>query len=78
MVVKTFNHAYSVSFAVSGSRYEDAHEAMRQEQYLVIAALLKRVAALISEEPYEYEEAIEAWDTYEEPKLPNNQESVIL
>lgn len=61
----TYNHAYSVSFALSGSNNADPNVAMREEKNRVVAALLAKVSQLLSDER-EYRETIEGWDTYEE------------
>lgn len=63
----TYNHAYTVAFAVGNARYSDPYETIDKEVDKVIEALLKRVAELVSDKR-EYLEAIEAFDTYEEEK----------
>lgn len=67
----TYNHAISIAFAVSGSKYEDPHDCVRYEKDAVIGALLKRIALLMTEHSYEFNEAFsDCWDTYEESRLP--------
>ena len=61
----TWNHAFSLGFAVSGSRYEDDGLTIQNEKDLVIGALLERVAQIIRDD--ELEEALNmAFDSYEE------------
>lgn len=61
----TWNHAYSLAFAVSGSKYEDWEEAMTNEKGLIIEALLQRVEEL-KRNRHEFMAALEGFDTYEE------------
>lgn len=61
----TWNHAYSLAFAVSGSQYEDWHKAMENEKDLIIEALLRRVDELRNNR-FEFMEALDGFDTYEE------------
>lgn len=61
----TWNHAFSLGFAVSGSHYEDDALTIQNEKDLVIGALLERVAQIIRDD--ELEEALNmAFDSYEE------------
>ena len=67
----TYNHAISIAFAVSGSKYEDPHDCVRYEKERVIGALLQRIALLMGDQSYEFHEAFsDCWDTYEESNLP--------
>ena len=61
----TYNHAYTLAFAVSGAIYSDPTETLDREVDKVIEALLKRVAELVANKQ-EYLEALDAFDTYEE------------
>lgn len=61
----TWNHAYTVAFAVSGSQHEDWHEAMKHEKEKIISALLARVELLQSNDG-EFMEALEGFDTFDE------------
>jgi hypothetical protein len=61
----TYNHAYTVAFAVSGANHSDPYQTLENEVDKVIDALLKRVAELAANKT-EYLEALEAFDTYEE------------
>lgn len=61
----TWNHAYSLAFAVSGSHYEDWEEAMKNEKDFIIEALLRRVKEIRGNN-FEFMEALEGFDTYEE------------
>jgi len=61
----TFNHAFSIGFAVPESRFEDPDQCWVHETDAVIAALLKRVAGLLADRS-EYMEACDPFDTYEE------------
>jgi len=64
--IMTYNHAMSISFAVSGSKHEDPHKCVKHEKELVIGALLNRIALLMSDDS-EFREAFsDCWDTYEE------------
>ena len=61
----TWNHAFSLGFAVSGSRFEDDALTIQNEKDLVVCALLERVALIIKDD--ELEEALNmAFDSYEE------------
>jgi hypothetical protein len=64
--MKTYNHAFTVAFSVSGSRYEDPDECLRYEQDKVIAGMLRRAANLVSGEDTIDPGSIEPFDTYEE------------
>jgi|LauGreDrversion4_2_1035121.scaffolds.fasta_scaffold152862_4 hypothetical protein len=61
----TYNHAYSLGVAVSGSQYESADDCVKHEPMLVIKALLLRIAELTTNHA-EMLEAMEGFDTYEE------------
>lgn len=62
----TYNHAMSISFAVSGSKHEDPYKCVQHEKELIIGALLNRIALLMGDDS-EFREAFsDCWDTYEE------------
>ena len=66
----TYNHAISIAFAVSGSKYEDPHDCVKHEKERIIGALLERIALLMTDD-IEFQEAFnDCWDTYEESNLP--------
>jgi len=67
--VATYNHAFSISFAVSKSDHADPYEAWQQEKHKVIFHLLQRVSELCRNES-DYLSAYDAYDTYEESNLP--------
>lgn len=60
----TYNHAYSLGFAVPGSKYENPDDCLQHEPQLVLKGLLKRFADLL--DPQEMREACEGFDTFEE------------
>lgn len=62
----TFNHAFTIAFAVPGSFYDDPGLALVREKDKVISALLGRVKQLMDND-VEYIEACDPFDTYEEP-----------
>lgn len=62
----TYNHAYSLGFAVSGSKYESPDECVQHEPMLVLEGLLVRVIQLLDHS--EMREACDGFDTYEETK----------
>jgi hypothetical protein len=67
----TWNHAFTVGFAVPRSQYEDDQECVKHETSLVIAALLERVALLAhpTKYPDELAEALgKAFDSYDDSK----------
>jgi len=67
----TYNHAISISFAVSGSKHQDPHDCVRYEKERIIGALLQRIALLMTDDSSEFHEAFsDCWDTYEESRLP--------
>lgn len=61
----TYNHAYTIGFAVPASRYEDWEDCLRYEKAKVILALLGRIAELMSNDQ-EYSEALEGFDSFVE------------
>lgn len=61
----TWNHAYTLAFAVSGSQHEDWYEAMKEEKEQIISALLARVEMLQTNN-VEFMEALEGFDTFNE------------
>jgi len=62
----TYNHAISISFAVSGSKWEDPHNCVKYEKERVIGALLQRIALLMTDDIEFHEAFSDCWDTYEE------------
>lgn len=60
----TYNHAYSLGFAVPNSKYESPEECVKREPELVLKGLLLRVIELLDR--HELMEACEGFDTYEE------------
>ena len=61
----TYNHAFTIGFAVCQSEYDDWAECLANEKELVIKALEARIAELKSPSS-EYPEALDGFDTYEE------------
>lgn len=61
----SFNHAFSIAFAVPGSSYSDWEDCLRNEKDKVISGLVARLKELI-ENNEEYLEALDSFDTYEE------------
>ncbi len=61
----TYNHAYTLGFAVPESKYEDWQDCLRYEKARVIDFLLRRVAELASNDQ-EFMEALDGFDTFEE------------
>lgn len=61
----TYNHAFSVSFALPKSEHADPHEAWEKEKEKVIYALLARISELIRDEG-EYLATCDPYDTFEE------------
>lgn len=63
----TYNHAFTLAFAVSGSKHADWTDALQDpdEKPSIIEALKERILLLESDDT-EYQEALEAFDTYEE------------
>lgn len=63
----TYNHAFTLAFAVPGSKHEDWWDALKdpEEKQAVIAALYKRIR-MLEDNDAEYVEALEGFDTYEE------------
>jgi hypothetical protein len=61
----TYNHAFTIGFAVGQSEYDDWAECLANEKELVIKALEARIAELKSPSS-EYPEALDGFDTYEE------------
>ena len=62
---ETFNHAYSLGFAVPASNYEDWEDCLRHEKGKVIMGLLTRIAELMGNDQ-EFMEALEGFDTFQE------------
>lgn len=61
----SYNHAFTIGFAVGQSEYDDWADCLANEKELVIKALEARVAELKSPSS-EYPEALDGFDTYEE------------
>jgi len=63
----TYNHAFTLAFAVAGSKHADWWDALRDptEKSAVIKALHERIRLLEANDA-EYQEALEGFDTYEE------------
>ena len=59
---KTYNHAFTMSFSVSGSRYEDWYIALQQEPQLIWGAIQDRLLHGMDD----VLESCEGFDTYEE------------
>ena len=61
----TYNHAFTLGFAVPHSSHGDWEKCLRYEKEKVISALLKRVAELMDNNA-EFMEALDGFDTYDE------------
>jgi hypothetical protein len=61
----TYNHAFTLGFAVPGSSYEKWEDCLDNEKDKVIHALMLRVAELTKNRS-EFLEALDGFDTYEE------------
>ena len=61
----TYNHAYTIGFAVPESNYEDWQDCLRHEKEKVISAMIKRIWLLLDNDQ-EFMEALEGFDTFEE------------
>lgn len=63
----TYNHAFTLAFAVPGSKHADWLDALQDpdEKPAVIAALKERVRLLETDDT-EYREALDGYDTYDE------------
>ena len=61
----TYNHAFTIGFAVGNSQYDDWADCLANEKQLVTAGLEARIAQLKSPSS-EYPEALDGFDTYEE------------
>jgi len=61
----TYNHAYTIGFAVPESNYEDWEDCLRHEKAKVINAMIKRIWLLMDNDQ-EFMEALEGFDTFEE------------
>lgn len=64
----TFNHAFSIAFAVPGSSYSDWEDCLKHEKEKVIGSMIDRLKELIQNHS-EYLEALDSFDTYEEGAL---------
>ena len=65
--MRTYNHAFTLGFAVPGSKHEKWEDALNDpsEKPAVIEALYRRVRELEANNA-EYIEALEGFDTYDE------------
>jgi len=61
----TYNHAYTLGFAVPESEYEDWEDCLRHEKAKVISALTKRLWLLMDNDQ-EFMEVLDGFDTFEE------------
>ena len=63
----TYNHAFTLGFAVAGSKHADWRDTLRdpEEKSAVIEALYKRIRLLETDDLW-YQSAIEGYDDYEE------------
>jgi hypothetical protein len=61
----TYNHAYTIGFAVPESEYEDWEDCLRHEKAKVISAMIKRIW-LVMDNDQEFMEALDGFDTFEE------------
>lgn len=61
----TYNHAFTLGFAVPTSEYEDWLDCLKYEKSKVVHALLRRIFHL-EKNNAEFLEAIEGFDTYQE------------
>jgi hypothetical protein len=61
----TYNHAFTVAFAVPASEYEDWGDSLANEKEKIIGALERRLQ-LLRDNDQEFMEALEGFDTYEE------------
>lgn len=63
----TYNHAFTLAFAVGGSKHERWEDALSDptEKTMIIEALLRRVREFDRNDA-EYQEALDGFDTYEE------------
>lgn len=67
MIVATYNHAFTLGFAVGGSKHEKWEDALNDptEKPMIIGALLRRIREFDTNNA-EYIEALEGFDTYQE------------
>ena len=63
--MRTYNHAFTLGFAVPGSHYEKWEDCLANEKDKVIKALLLRIADFTTNNA-EFLEANEGFDTYDE------------
>jgi len=61
----TYNHAFTVAFAVPSSEYEDCGDSLANEKDKIISALERRIQ-MLKDNDQEFMEAVEGFDTYEE------------
>jgi|APSaa5957512493_1039668.scaffolds.fasta_scaffold124951_2 hypothetical protein len=69
----TYNHAYTLAFAVPASEHEDWYECLQNEKEKVIGSLERRLQ-MIRDNDQEFMEALEGFDTYgeQEDETTNN------
>jgi hypothetical protein len=63
--MRTYNHAFTLGFAVPGSHHEKWEDCLANEKDKVIQALMLRVAELTNN-TNEFLEALDGFDTYDE------------
>lgn len=63
--MRTYNHAFTLGFAVPGSHYENWEDCLANEKDKVIHALMLRIAELTNN-TNEFLEALDGFDTYDE------------
>jgi hypothetical protein len=61
----TYNHAFTLAFAVPASEYEDWMASLANEKDKIIGALERRLQ-MLKDSDQEFMEALEGYDTYEE------------
>jgi hypothetical protein len=61
----TYNHAFTVAFAVPASEYEDWSDSLTNEKDKIISALERRIQ-MLKDNDAEFMEALDGFDTYEE------------
>tara|TARA_R100000742_G_C4263448_1_gene81301 strand:+ start:810 stop:1022 length:213 start_codon:yes stop_codon:yes gene_type:complete len=65
MSKKTYNHAFTMSFSVSGSEHADWYDTLQKESELVWGAIQNRLSHGMND----VLESCEGFDTYEEETL---------
>ena len=72
MSKKTYNHAFSMSFSVSGSEHEDWYNALQEEPELVWKAIQNRLSHGMND----VLESCEGYDTYLEDEENTAQQTI--